>query len=194
MFSKEHYDRLLIDLIFEHIFAKRTEYRKKHIVYAGEYYYRYKRLGQLILEAMKKYRITSVVMTIIFMRRFNLITKEEVDAFCKGRRDEEESVNDDLEALFENHQLGREQEDWVWTYFLPQLTEDELKLVEMNDPSYIATFETPHHPDVDKKRMNLSASTSKFVHGKCRRKTSIFHSPRIIKIKESSPEHRYTQL
>ncbi len=56
---------------------------------------------------MKKHAIKSVMMTSIYSLRWNLITKEEMESYCKGEKSEKDSVNDDLESLFENIRLGK---------------------------------------------------------------------------------------
>ena len=85
---------------------------------------------------MKKHKIKSVMLTSICLERGELITKEKMESYCKGKKSEKDSVNDDLESLFENIRLGKEPDDCVWTYFLPKLTEEELELVERRDTSY----------------------------------------------------------
>ena len=111
------------------------------------------------------------MVTTIFMYRKDLITKEKMENYCKGNDDFSKlSVNDDLESLFEDIRLGEEPDDEVWTYFLPKLTKEELKLVEIKDASYLETFEWPN-PDVSEAEMKLSESDSKFVRGIGWRKT-----------------------
>ena len=63
-----------------------------------------------------------------------------MESYCKGEKDEKDSVNDDLESLFENIRLGKELDEKVWAYFLPKLTKEELDLVERRDTSYNETF------------------------------------------------------
>ena len=101
-------------------------------------------------------------MTRIWLRRLSLITKEEMESYCKGEKDYKDSVNDDLESLFENIRLGKEPDEYVLNYFLPKLTEEELELVETRDTSYLQTF-TRSNPDVDETEMMLSESDSKYV-------------------------------
>ena len=56
------------------------------------------------------------MVTMICLRRRSLITKEEMESFCKGEENLKDSVNDDLESLFENI-LGKEPDEWVTTFF-----------------------------------------------------------------------------
>ena len=71
------------------------------------------------------------MVTIIYMWRQNLITKEAMEKFTKGEksygRHYKDSVNDDLESLFEDLRLGKEPDEFVKTYFLPKLTEEEME-------------------------------------------------------------------
>ena len=77
----------------------------------------------------------------IYMSRSKLITKERMENYCNGKEYAKESVNDDLEKLFEDLQLGKEPDDDVATYFLPKLTKEELDLVERKDEDFMHTFE-----------------------------------------------------
>ena len=112
------------------------------------------------------------MVTRIHLERFILITKEKMESYCKGEKKRKDSVNDDLESLFENIRFGKEPDEEVHTYFLPKLTEEELKLVERRDTSYLQTFLISQlgNPDVDETEMMLSESDSKYVDGcSCRR-------------------------
>ena len=79
---------------------------------------------------MKRYKIKKVMTTMISMQRWKIITREKTEKYCNGQEIRKYSVNDDLEALFEDLRLGNEPNEEVETYFLPKLTENELKLVE----------------------------------------------------------------
>ena len=140
-----------------------------HFVYGGHYYFGYYFFGyedilrSFILNGTEKHKIKSAMVTSIFLERWDLITKEKMERFCKGEEYEEDSVNDDLESLFENIRLGKEPDEEVYTYFLPRLTEEELELVERGDTSYLRTL--------DETGMMLSESDSQYVLGRSRRKT-----------------------
>ena len=47
-------------------------------------------------------------MTEIRLWRYNLITKERMENYSKGKESEKLSVNDDLESFFEDIRLGKE--------------------------------------------------------------------------------------
>ena len=105
------------------------------------------------------------MVTSIYFYRSELITKEKMESYCKGDEWLKESVNDDLESLFENIRLGKEPDEKVETYFLPKLMEEELELVERRDKNYLETFWLSNYPDVDEAEMMLSESDSKYVKG-----------------------------
>ena len=163
-----------------------------HFVVASDsYYHREYRLTSSLLQGLKKYKIHSVMVTIIHMHRNNLITTEEATNYFKGREYQQVSVNDDLESLFDDLRIGKEVidvrnitkeldimkdldiiKDSFGTpfYFLPKLTTNELKLIERKDPILYETFQSSN-PDVDEAKMKLSDSESKFVRGSGYRKT-----------------------
>ena len=96
-----------------------------------------------------------------------------MENYCNGKEDKrrKESVNDDLEKLFEDIQLGKKPFDLVGTYFLPKLTKEELDLVERKDKDYMHTFLDILNVDVDKAEMMMSESDSKYVNGWAERET-----------------------
>ena len=149
---------------------------EKHFVYVGNYYDwqtdRQYKLRSFILKGMKKYNIKSLMVTNIHMWRYQIITKETMENYYKGYyAHRKKSVNDDLKALFEDVQLGKEPDEYVQTYFTPKLTEKEVGLVETKDSSYLATFYQWLNPDVKGAEMKISVSDSKFVEGWCYRRT-----------------------
>ena len=144
-----------------------------HFVYAGEYYFAHPKnsLKKIIHKEMQKYEIKKVMLTEISMERQKLITKEKMMKFCNGEEYVKESVNDDLDSLFENIQVSKKMHGFhEWSYFLPMLTKEELKLVEIKDEKFMNTFRHPD-PDVKQAEMTASESKSKFVYAECRRRT-----------------------
>ena len=99
-----------------------------------------------------------------------------MESYCKGDENEKDSVNDDLESLFENIRLGKEPNEDVTTYFLPKLTQKELALVERRDTRYLQTFREGNSADVDKTEMMLSESDSKYVRGFSWRSTFVIEN------------------
>ena len=163
---------MVIDSALEKISENNAKELKTHIVYAGTYFYGEDKLRPLILQAIKQYKLKSVMVTNIVMRRSRLITKEKMDSYYKGKQPETDSVDDDIESFFEDLRLGKEPNDEAMTYFLPKLTENELELVERTDPCYLGTFMVSGRMvDVEKAEMKLSKSDSKFVKGFVLRET-----------------------
>ena len=143
---------------------------KTHLIFASNYYATYvDQLKLLILKAMKKCRTNSLMVTLLDRTRWFLITKEEMENYCKGKEDAKDSVNDDLESFFEDLRLGKEPEEDVSTYFLPKLTGEELESVEKEDMAYLETL--IYHTDVEEAEMMHSESDSKFVYESGSRKT-----------------------
>ena len=139
---------------------------------------------------MKIHKIESVILTIVNMRRKKLITKEKMETYCTGKESvngSEDSVNDDLESFFQDIRDGKELTGryGVWSYFLPKLTKEELKLVERRDQNFLETFSatlvggTYDVADVDEAEMKFSESKSKFVYGLCQRVTFTVKNPSI---------------
>ena len=93
-----------------------------------------------------------------------------MEEICLGKGDWrgqplKESVNDDLESVFENLKLGIEPESDADTFFVPKLTREELKLVDQADQDYFQTFYHFKNPDVKDEEMKLSESNSKYISG-----------------------------
>ena len=106
-------------------------------------------------------------------------------------RPDQGSINDHLESLFENFPNEAEnsheivQNEYLWyhkdthSYFLPKLTNEELKLIEEKNQDYLNTFGRFQSlygisPDVDLEEMKKSESKDKYVHCKCLRRTIRF--------------------
>ena len=168
---KEQFDEKTIDSALKR--ASESE-QNLHFVYAGHYYYFYheNRFRWFILKRMKKYKIRSVILTILYMQRWNLIKKETMENHLMQKGDKQkESIDDDLEAFYHDLENGKTSESSSNTYFLPKLTEKEQKLVDDNDLNYFKSLRS-ENADIDKIEMQLSTSESKFVRGQAWRKTS----------------------
>ena len=72
----------------------------------------------------------------------------------------------------------------AWTYFSPELTLNEMELVEKKDEEYMRSFKLFNNADVNETEMKESSSSSKYVSGYCRRKTIAIDSqnfdPKIL--------------
>ena len=172
-------------LAFEKMGRNKFKDCKIHVVYAGPYYrHSCQALRSSIINAMKKCKLDIVRVTKIDMSRRYLITQEEMVDFCLGKmKYHKKSINDDIELLFECIRLGEEFDKGVSTYFLPKLTNEELKLVEIKDPKYLATMNntgigpTPWTDPLVKEyslrqaEMKLSESKSRFVMVACHQDT-----------------------
>ena len=169
----------MIDSAFKQIVESKTEDLETHFVYAGLYYTSLENeLKSLILNAMKKYKIKAVMVTCITVERRKLITKERMEKYYKGKSYAQISINDDLETLFQDIQLGSKVDDLVFTYFLPKLTNKELRLVERKDSNHLGTFWYKNSAvDVDENEMKASESDSKYVHVWGNRTTSMIENP-----------------
>ena len=170
--QKEHFDREIINSVVQKISDNEAKELEIHFVYAGDcYFVNEDKLRSIILDEMKKYKIKFVMVTGINLRRWELISKEEMESYCKGEKPQKDSVNDDLESLFGTIRLGEKPDERVRSYFFPKLTEKELDLVERRDPSYFQTFQSSE--------MMLSETDSKYnlyVKGISRRKTFVIEN------------------
>ena len=175
----EEFDETIIDSAIQKCVEKKAEVLEMHIIYAGSYY---DVQGQTFKSfvSLEKHDLRSAIITQICMLRFFLITKEKMEEICLGKSDwggyqpgilPKESVNDDLESVFEKFQHGRELEQFADTYFLPKLTHEELELVEKTDQDYFRSFYRFKNPDVKDEEMKSSESNSKYVFGYCGRWT-----------------------
>ena len=131
---------------------------------------------------MRKYGIQSSILTMLYMGRWNLVTKEKVKKAYKGKLkdsegwvDEEESINDDFERFLINFQGQKEVKyERVLSFFTPELQDKELKLVQEPNEEHMMTYfeyHRGHNPDVDVEEMKKSDSESKYVHCCCTRIT-----------------------
>ena len=154
-----------------------------HFIYCGEWILqREEKLKEVILTEMRKYGIQSSILTMLKMYRRNLVTKEKVKKAYKGelKNDEdwidyEGSINDDLERFFINLQNQKEVKyENVVSFFTPKLTYEETKLVQEGNEDHLKSY-LDHlrglNPDVDVEEMKKSDSKSKYVHGRCLRRT-----------------------
>ena len=130
---KERFDESVIDSVCKKVAENKTKDFKVHFVYAGAYYLdrAYNKLKAFILKALREYELRSVTVTMIYLERWNLITKEERDDYCLGKDAIfRKSVNEDLESLFEDVRLGEKTKNVRNAlYFIPKLTTSEMELI-----------------------------------------------------------------
>ena len=183
--STEKIDLEIIDAGAKSILDFGEDDLMPHFIYCGNYYIwekGWEKFETMFSTKMKKYGIQSAVLTGFWIARNYLIPKEKQKMAYEGKLKNDEdwkyyngSMNDDLESFFENLQLKKEVElEWARSFFLPKLTNDELKLVEEknleNLKSY-SNFVYGMNPDVDIEEMKKSKSKSKFIHCNCYRLT-----------------------
>ena len=156
--QKEHFDEEVINAAFQKISENASKELKIHFVYAGDYYWNNDKLRPIILNGMKKFKIKSVMLTCINMGKGELLTKEEMERYWKGENKIlKESVNDDLESFFENLRLGKEPDEKVETYFLPQLTDEEMELVKTRDKNFYDNFVLKPNPAIHAEKIYFEA-------------------------------------
>ena len=96
------------------------------------------KLKEIILTKMRKYGIQSSLLTMFWIQRLNLVTKEKIKKAAEGKlKNDEEwenydgSINDDLESFLINLQNQKEVKyESVESFFTPKLTNEELKLIK----------------------------------------------------------------
>ena len=157
-----------------------------HFIYCGLHYsWKGKTvswLKEIFLTKMKKYEIESATLTLLEMWRWKLVTKETVKKAYQGKLKNDEdwkrykrSVGDNLETFFHNLQDGiKIKNEWVFSFFTPKLTEEELKFVQEQNKEHLSTYSRYYfgkNPDVDPEKMKKTDSRSKYVRGSCGRLT-----------------------
>ena len=159
-----------------------------HFIYCGFHYLRRKessnRLQEIFLTKMKSYGIQFLILTVLEMWRSKLVTKETVKKAYQGKmkndedwKDYEGSINDDLEKFFASLQDRKNIEnEHVFSFFTPKLTEEEMKLVEERNKEHLSSYSLNffgRNPDVAADEMKRSDSRSKYVHCYCWRGTQL---------------------
>ena len=187
---KDSFYEKTIDSIFRQVTETngRTEDQKLHFVHTGDFsfhqyppHYRrthFEQLRPYISKGIQDYRIKSVTMTTLPIRKDNLITHEEMKKYYRKKYFRKyQSLNDDLEWLFENLQLDENINRFCNSFFLPKLTENQEELVRRRDKLYFDTFSSSS-PEVNKQELKLSKSDSQYVNYDCISKTSMmFYKP-----------------
>ena len=152
-----------------------------HFIFAGnnhkdhdDYHGNYQELETILRNKMNKYRIKSALLTWVWMNRQRLVSKKTMKDYYKGRFEskegfDKESVHDDLDSFFQRLQQGENPDgDDVLTFYMPQLTEDELKLVNEKNHDYLETIFSLE-PDLNEADLAITDSDSRFIHGICSR-------------------------
>lgn len=120
--------------------------------------------------------------TSISIFRWKPITNKDNMDFCLGKYGfRKESINDDLEALFEDLRLGKITDLKASTYFLPKLSKEEIDLIARKDQNYLATFYIEDLYDDEgwkayrsqSPKQRIFKSDVEYVQGMCERTTKI---------------------
>ena len=131
------------------------------------------------------------------MSRWNLITKEKQKQAYKGElKDYDDwkryngSIGDDLESFFIKIKNQEVEDEEVWSFFLPKLTNEELKLVAAKNVEHLESYfdyaVDDLNPDVDPEEMKKSDSKDKYVHCWCYRQTIQL----TLDLNQSSPKSK----
>ena len=136
-----------------------------HFIYCGEFQYHFGNRDQMsppyfnakeiILTRMRNYKVRSAIATELYLRRHNLISKEEVKKqYILADQEDvkilkndvhfrtEISVNDDLESYYINlHDSNRKlTEERFYSFLTQKLTAEELKLLDRREKKFMDTF------------------------------------------------------
>ena len=134
-----------------------------------------------IRKALKKFGITSAILSIIRIYKHNCITKEKYEEMYKTNEKNEErmnlSVGDDLEDFIGRIKTGRAYggfEDFNESFLLCLLNKAERKKLEQKDEAFMETFHDHVYgskADVPEAEWQASESNLKFARSECYRNT-----------------------
>ena len=119
-----------------------------HIIIAGDVYIGHTLLRNFLGKWIRKKDLNSLMRNDFYMYRELLISKEKMVQFCTGKCYRQfhhktitkkefynESINDDIDLMFEDIQLGRMPNPFTWTY----LDEAEMK-TSISSSKYVSAF------------------------------------------------------
>ena len=195
------FDKKLIDSAVTKAAGYKTERLNTHLIFAGDH--SIMDFEPEIANAMKIHKMSNILVTKLHNVRQYLITKEHMEEMYKGEYYNGKYISgahftnrsffDDLELFYKRVKFRCHKKACtnrfghafsVHSFFLPKLTDRELKLVEVKDNDYLKTFRNGTRvdydldydlddPDVPEREMKLSESKSKFVLVDCHRWTFI---------------------
>ena len=186
-FSECFHDQV-IEPAFQHVARNSRQFEtgdsELHFVYAANYFNVFsfdltgpkEQFKRFLRERLIEHEIKSVTMTMISMRRGNLVSYEMMDFRYKNNILEYHVNGEltysitDLNSIFEYLRTNVFIQVLIPTYFFPKLTEKELALVEKKDSKFLNTF-TSLNPDV----ATFSEHDSKYVSCDCFYQTFIVH-------------------
>ena len=174
-FSECFHDQV-IEPAFQHVARNRRQFEagdlELHFVYAGNYFNVFgfdlagpeEKFKRYLLQRTMKHEIKSVSMTMISVRRGNLVSYEMMESRYKIYHFNEELryLFSDLNSIFEYLRTYGFIQRFLPTYFFTKLTKEELALVGKKDLKFLNTF-ISLNPDVVK----LLEHDSKYVSCDC---------------------------
>ena len=136
-----------------------------------------------IQKALKNYGYASAILSTIYTRKENCITKEKFDEMYKTTESEgrmDLSVGEDLETFIERIKNGLIKKDWIpedgekrGTFLICLLDEAERKKLEQKDKDFMRTFwlNSFGGADVSEAEWKASEYNLKFARSECERWT-----------------------
>ena len=182
----------IIDAGIQKAAENRAVFNTSHFVFSGVYYDN-SELKMIILMGLTKYEIPNVstIVTRLRMHRNNIITKERMEKYAekyflvtRPTHKYYNSVNDDFDDFCQKYLRQKLLMNSItkssWTYFMPKLTNKEMKLVEDKNHQFFKTFWQGQDADIDENEMKRSESKSKFMKFECNRETFIFSLEAVV--------------
>ena len=174
--------QLSIDTGLEKAALKALDNYDMHLIFAGDLESSIKYFKAEISKKLRENRIRTANVTHIYMQRYRLLTKEEMEMFYTAKHKIlsqilQQSVQEDLESFNHNCILGRFKEEKYRSFFFQRLTNREMVLVEKKDESFFQSWNALHptQPDVSDARMKMSDSKSKYLYAQCLRQSFILN-------------------
>ena len=146
-----------------------------------------------IRKALKKFGLTSAILSIIRIYKHNCVTKEKYEEMYKiNERNEKRmnlSVGDDIEDFIGRIKIGRAYggySDFNESFLLCLLDKEERKKLEQKDHDFMETFWFEHltgsKADVPEAEWQASESNLKFARSECYRNTETIrnHIPKFV--------------
>ena len=153
-----------------------------HSIFAGDFESSIKYFKALKSKKHGDYPIQTAKVTHIYMKRFRLLTKEEMEMLSTRKykilsQVFQQSVHEDLESFNDNCIHGRFQKEKAHTFFFQRLFDEEMQLVENKDELFFKSWNALHpiQPHVSDARMKMSSSKSKYLYAQCLRQSFILN-------------------
>ena len=178
--DKSH--QLSIDTGLEKAALKALDNDDMHLIVAGDFESSIKSFKAEISKKLREFQIQTANITHIYMQRYRLLTKEEMEMFYTGKHKIlsqilQQSVQEDLESFNHNCILGTFKDEKYRSFFFQRLTNKEMELVEKKDESFFRSWNALHptQPDVSDARMKMSDSKSKYLYAQCLRQSFVLN-------------------